>query len=203
METIADFIQLIEAMRSELGQQVIAVKRLAVAFAESDIQLIRHDQVARLRILESRIMGEVESIKRMESAAQIGSTKGALLGGWIAFTLGSLFMAARGRKDTSRIGLKLAISTLSKAVPFGTVLIAVGKGGLPDDIKVISLSCLARESNRSETEVEAGLEDNGYLLMTPEQFAELLDKVEQAVLDGFFSLPINIDKLNKQIPEGC
>jgi len=122
METIADFIQLIEVMRSELGQQVTAVKRLAVAFAESDIQLIRHDQVARLRILKSRILGEVENIKRIESAAQIGSTQGAMLGSAAAFTLGSLFVAAQGRKDALKIGARMASSVLSRKVPFGTVL---------------------------------------------------------------------------------
>jgi len=32
--------------------------------------------------------------------------------------------------------------------------------------------------------------------MSPEQFAELLDKVAQAVLDGSYSLPVGIDRLS-------
>lgn len=77
------------------------------------------------------------------------------------------------------------------------------ENGLDTLLVGISVSRLARESNSSESEIKAGLKHDGYLLMTPEQFAELLDKVEQAVLNGSSSLPINIDKLNKQIPEGC
>lgn len=200
MEALADFQKWIETMSSELGQQVIAVKRLAVAFAEGDIQLIRHDQVARLRIIKSRIMQEVESVKRMESAAQMGSTKGALLGGGIVFTLGSLFAAVSGRKDAFNIGAILAQSILTKTVPFGTVHIAIGKGGLPE---VVSVSRLARESSRSESEVVAIFRNNGYLSMTPETFTQVLNKVERGILDGSLSLPINIDKLNKQILEGC
>jgi len=200
METIADFIQLIEVMRSELGQQVIAVKWLAVAFAESDIQLIRHDQVACLRILKSRILREVENIKRIESAAQSRATKRALFGGApAAFTFGSLLADAIGLRNAPQFGVKLMLSTLSRKSPFGTVLIAIGKEGLPEDLKVIPLSLWARESNKSELEVEASLKRDGYLLVTPEQFAELLDRVEQAVLDGSVSLPIVIDEIIEQI----
>ena len=60
METVAGFEKWIGTMSSELGQQVTAVKRLPDAFAEGDIQLTRHDQVAHLRIIKSRIMQEVE-----------------------------------------------------------------------------------------------------------------------------------------------
>ena len=38
--------------------------------------------------------------------------------------------------------------------------------------------------------------------MTPEQFAGLLDRLEQKILDGSFSLPVNIDKLAEQILDG-
>ena len=186
-------------MRSELGQQVIAVKRLAVTFAEGDIQLVRHDQVTCLGTLKSRIMREVEDIKRMESAAQTGSDKGALLGGVIAFALGSLFAAARGRKDVPQFGARLAGSILSRAVPFGTVLIVAKKGGLPEDMKVIPLSRLARELNKSESEVEASLKHDGYRLMTPKTFAKVLDKMECGILDGSVSLPIVIDRIIEQI----
>ena len=69
METIADFGKRIQAMRSELGEQTIAIQKLAVAIAESERQIGRRDQVTRLRILKSRILWEVENIRQMESAA--------------------------------------------------------------------------------------------------------------------------------------
>ena len=100
----------------------------------------------------------------------------------------------------------MASSVLSRKVPFGTVLMVIGKEGIPEDVKIIFISRLARESNRSESEVVANFKNNGYLSMTPETFTHVLDKVERGILDGSLPLPlpiINIDKLNKQIPESC
>jgi len=196
METIASFEELIQTMQSELGEQVIAVKELAVAITESERQIGRRDQVTRLHILKSRVRREVEDIERMESAALSSANKSALLGGGIAFSLGSLFMAAVGRKDAFSDGARMAESVLARKIPFDTVLIAVGKGGLPEGLEAISLSRLARESSKSESEVEDSLKSNGYLLMTPEQFAELLDKMECGILDGSYSLPLTVDALS-------
>jgi hypothetical protein len=148
-------------------------------------------------------MDEVENIKRIESAAPSGANTQALLGGAAALTIGSIFSAARGRKDALNIGVRMAGSVLSRKVPFGIVLIAVGKGGLPDDLKIIPLSRLARESNRSESEVETSLKYGGYLLMTPDAFSKVLDKVECGILDGSVSLPIDINEFSKQVPEDC
>ena len=199
METVADFEKWIKIMRSELGQQVITVRRLAVTFTENNKQLIRHDQVVRLRILNSRIMEEVENVKRIESASQISSTKGALLGSGTVFTFGSLFMAAKGRKDAFETGARLAGSVLSRKIPFGTVLITIGREGIPEDVKVVSISHLARESSRSESEVIANFRNNGYLSMTPETFTHLLDKVERGILDGSVCLPLARSKVMKQL----
>ncbi len=140
METIASFEELIQTMRSELGEQAIAVKELAIAFAGSDIQLIRHDQVARLRILKSRIMEEVQNIKRSESASQSSANTRALLSSGTAFIFGSLFMAEMGRKDALDIGSRMAELSLTKNISFGLVLIAIGKEGLPEDLKIIPVS---------------------------------------------------------------
>ncbi len=197
METIASFEGLIQTMRSELGEQAIAVKELAVAITESERQIVRHDQAIRLGILKSRIMREVKDIERTESAAQYRATKRVLFGGApAAFTFGSLLADAIGLKNAPQLGAKLMFSTLAREKPFGTVLIAVGKQGLPEDLKIIPLSLWARESNRKELEVKNSLKYKRYLLMTPEQFAELLDKVESGILDGSYSLPIGIDALS-------
>ncbi len=183
-------------MRSELGEHTVAVKELVVAITESERQIVRRDQAIRLGILKSRIMREVKDIERTESAAQYRATKRALFGGApAAFISGSLYTASARHKDAYKTGVKLAGSVLSKKIPFGTVRIAIGKEGLPEDLKIIPLSRLARESSKSESEVEDSLKSNGYLLMTPEQFAELLDKMECGILDGSLCLPIAVDEL--------
>ncbi len=103
--------------------------------------------------------------------------------------LAAFFAAARGRKDAFNIGAILAQSILPRTIPFGTVHIVIGKEGSPE---VVSVSRLARESSRSESDVVSILRNNGYLSMTPEAFAQILNKVERGILDGSLSLPINI-----------
>ena len=199
MEDIAAFEKLVGEMRSELEQQTITVEQLAIAFAGSDIQLIRHDQVACLRILKSKIMEEVQSIKRNESASQSSANTGALLSSGTALIFGSLFMAKMGRKNALDIGSRMAELSLTKNIPFGTVVIAIGKGGLPEDLKIINVSRFARESNKTEPEVETSWSHDGYLLMAPQVFTQALDKVEREILDGSLSLPIKISEITKRV----
>ena len=199
MEGIADFEKWVGAMRLELGQQQDIARRLAVAFVESNMRLIRHDQVARLEILKSRINKEVEGIEQMESAAQIGHAKGTLLNSGLTFAFGSLAMKAIGRKDFLKIGAQMAGAPLSRKVPFGSVLIGIGKEGIPGDIRVIPISRLARESSMSESEVETSLKHDGYLLMTPEVFAKVLEKVDSEILDGSVCLPLAKSEVMKQL----
>ena len=201
METIASFEELIQAIRLELRGQAVAVKELAVAIAESEKQIDRRDQISRLGILKSRVIREIKDIERMELAAQSSDNNITLFGrAPAAFTFYILLANAIGLKNAPQFGLKSMLSTLVREKPFGTVLIAVGKGDLPDDLTVIPVSRLARESNRNESEVEDSLKSDGYLLMTPEQFAELLDKVKCGILDGSYFLPIGIDRLSLLIP---
>ncbi len=199
METIADFKNWIETIRYELDQQVIAVKELANSFTENDIQLIRHDQAASLRLLLLRIMKEVENIKQIESDAQSSANTGALLSSGTALIFGSLFMAEIGRKDALDIGSRMAELSLTKNIPFGLVLIAIGGKGLPEDLKIIPVSRFARESTKTEPEVKTSWERDGYLLVTPGQFTHLISKVEQAILDGSVCLPLARSEVRKQL----
>lgn len=199
MDSIADFEKRIGEMRSELAQQVATARQLAFAFSESYIQLTRHDQVNRLETLKSRIDREVEDVERMESAAQTGYVKGTMLNSGFAFAFGSFLMHSIGHKHPLRVGAQMAGSALSKTVPFGNVLIGIGKEGIPKDVTVVPVSCLARESNRSESDVKASLKYNGYLLMTLEGFTQALEKVKSEILYGSFSLPIKISEITKLI----
>jgi hypothetical protein len=201
METIASFEELIQTMRSELGEQAIAVKELAISFADGEQRQVRSDQATILRNLKTRILWEVENIRQMELAAQSSDNNITLLGrAPVAFIFGSIFTATTRHKDAYKTGVKLAGSVLSKNIPFGMVLIGIGKEGLPEDLKIIPVSRFARESTKTEPEVEASWKHDGYLLVTPEQFAELLDKAAQAVLDGSLCLPIAVDELILLIP---
>ena len=116
-----------------------------------------------------------------------------------AFIFGSLYTAATLHKDAYRTGLEQAGAVLSKTIPFGKVLICIGKRGLPDDLKIVPVSRFARESERTEPEVEMSWQQHGSRLMNPEEFAELMDKVGNEVLDGSASLPLTVDEVVRRI----
>jgi hypothetical protein len=79
--------------------------------------------------------------------------------------------------------------------PFGTVMVCVGSKGLPDNIGVISISQLARESNRPQPEIMNKLQDDGYLLFTEEAFSFLIDRLISDIRDGKLHLPLSREKL--------
>jgi hypothetical protein len=196
MESRVEAQMLIDTLKSELKQQFRVVDELSATFNECNIQLKRRDQVVCLQTLKSKIMREILDIKEMESAAQMGSAGFAFLNAGTKFTFETLFLTAMGRRDAPRLAAKSAISKLGKTGPFGKVLVAIAKEGLPEDLKIIPVSRFARESKRTESEVEASWQHDGYLLMTPDQFTYLVDRVEQAVLDGSLCLPIGVNSLS-------
>jgi len=166
METITDFEKRIKAMRLEVAGQNEAIDELATSFNYNKQQLVQHDQIACLQTLRARILKEVEGTRRMESAAQTGSAQGSMICGLAAFATGGLLAAMNNRKDALLKGVKAANSVMSKKIPFGSVFVAIGKEGLPENVEVAPISRLARESNKSELDVRANLQANGYLLMT-------------------------------------
>ena len=199
LRPVGDLDVWLEGMIGKVRAHTTAVRELVAILADGAQRLTQHDQAACLRSLKTRLIEEVGHFQRMETAAHTGYSQGKIISGLAAFAIGGLFGAASGRKDPASAGWRLAKSVLDKNVPFHTVLIAVGKGGLPDGLEVIPLSRLARELHKSELEIEASLKHNGYLLMTPEKFAKVLDKVERGILDGSVSLPIVIDEIIEQI----
>jgi len=79
--------------------------------------------------------------------------------------------------------------------PFGTILVAVGPGGVPGDVRAVSVSALARKSGGSERQVETSLRVGGYVLMPQEAFTDALDGLEQSALVGALSLPVCAGRL--------
>jgi hypothetical protein len=69
------------------------------------------------------------------------------------------------------------------------VAVAVGPKDIPDDVRTVSLSRVARETGRTESEVRAALEGRGYRIMMPDEFLRLLDELKDKVLGGTASLP--------------
>jgi hypothetical protein len=135
----------------------------------------------------------------MESAACTAFNEGKLATGLLTFAAGSIAAAATGRRSPLSVGANLAKSALDKKSPFGTVMVAIDKQGLPHDVQVVPVSRLARESNTDEIHIVKSLESSGCLLMDPDTFGKLLDNIEHKILDGSMSLPACVDELAREL----
>jgi len=196
MESMTVYQQGIKALYRQARQQAAALEPLGDIFAQEAKQLFRYDQAVCLRRLKTRVMHEVSNTLEQETTASNAFTKTALVMGAAEFALGGLVAAMFRSRRVFSVGTHLAQSELSKTKPFGTVLVAVGHGGLPNDVEVVSLSRLARESGRLESDIEAALQTSGYLLMTPQTFSNVLDELKCKVLNGSLSLPVAGEQLS-------
>lgn len=74
-------------------------------------------------------------------------------------------------------------------------MVRVGPKGLPDDVKAVSISQLARDSNRPEPEIVNRLQEEGYLLFSEEVFSSLIDRLITYVRQGKLCLPASRETL--------
>lgn len=198
MEAMRHYHQLVKVLLQQARKQRSALELLTGVFANEAQWLFRHDQAVCLRRLKARVMHEVNNTLEQEIVASNAFTNTALIMGAAEFALGGLVAAMFRSRRVFSVGVHLAQIELSKIKPFGTVLVTVGHGGLPDDVEVVSLSRLARELNSPESDVEASLQAHGYFLMTPDSFSLLVDKLKGRVLDGSLALPIAGEQLRAE-----
>lgn len=184
-------------LHHQAGRLTSAGLSLITLFAEEANRLNREDEASRLKALCSSIRQQLDLAKRSEDSASYAHSKANLI-----FSLGGL--AASGIiKMTSDDKLLLAISgrlfnnPAGKQCPFGMVLICIGPKGLPDDVGVVSISELARESNREESKVINDLQERGYLLLNEKTFSLLIDRLVADVREGRLRLPISREKLSQ------
>ena len=187
----------IKELRCRVEEETAVISELAAVLEDSATQMRRHDQAAVVHSLRDRVMSEVGAMRGTEATAASGHGGIAIAVGLGSLALGGLVSAASGHSGPKRIGARVSRDILSKKVPFGSVEVTIGKQGIPEGVEVISVSRLARESGRSESEVRSTLRKDGYSVMVPEAFTRSLDTLERRILDGFVSLPVHIQELHK------
>lgn len=186
------------SLRRQVRAQASVLSPLSKVFAREAERLRRHDQARQLDALGEKVAQEVSDIQRMETAASYGFTKGTLITGLVKFTLGSLAAAATNTPERPlSVGARLAGSDFARTAPFGEVRVAVGPGGVPDDVIVVALSRQARELGRAESEIAARFETRGYRLVTPEAFSTILNELKDKVLKGTLALPVTPSSLGR------
>lgn len=68
-------------------------------------------------------------------------------------------------------------------------MVRIGPGGVPDDVHVVSVSRLARDSLRKESEIIGELQKPKNTLLTEEKFLEFMDGLAEEIMAGRLSLP--------------
>jgi hypothetical protein len=160
-----------------------AGEELVGALADTTTYLTKHDQALRLRSLKSKVLDDVKFLIDAEDAARSGFIKGRLISAPLSFAIGGLAGVLLQNKEPLQMGL--------------TVLVAIGHGGIPDDVKAIPVSALARQSAMTESAVRKTVVAKGYFLITPKVFAAAMDDIEHFVLESTLSLPVLLNEVKK------
>jgi len=170
---------------------------LITLFAQEANRLNRKDEASRLEALNSYIRQLLDRAKRSEDAASDGHIQAGLISSLGASTLGSIVKQVSKNKRISAFTDHLLESPTSEEPSFGTILVCIGPMGLPDDVRVVCISKLARESNRPESEVIKELQESGCLLFDEKVFPLLIDRLADDVRDGRLRLPISRETLSQ------
>ena len=194
MENLEPFHGHLQGLQSKTKNPTETALALNALFAGEEARLRREDEASSLRAVYRTIVEQLERIKYNESSACCGDAKANLV-----FSLTGLaakiVVAATIKNQRARNIVNNIFDTEGQKRPFGTVTVCIGPKGLPDDVRVASISQLARESNRPQTEIVSKLQDDGYLLFSEEAFALLIQRLIGAGREGKLHLPVSRDKL--------
>ena len=202
MEGITTHSTYLKDLLSRARRLTSSAISLSAMFTEESDHLNRWDEASRLKALYSVIRQQLDRAERSEDAASYGHSQGNLIVSLGGLAVGSLIKMASRNKQLSASADYLLKGLGNEKRPFGLVLICIGPKGLPDDAEVVSISRLARESNRVESEVVGALQEGGYLLLSEKAFSLLVDKLIEDVREGRLRLPVSREKLSEITASG-
>jgi hypothetical protein len=203
MEGLTPNSAYLKDLRYQVRKLTTASLSLTNLFAEEAVRLNWRDEASRLKALHSSIRQQLDWVKSNEDAASYGHSKAKLIISLGGLAMGRISKVVSKNEQLLAFSDDLLNSLAGKQRPFGTVLICVGPKGMPDDVQVVSISRLARESNREEPEVINELQRRGCLLFSEQAFSLLIDKLTRDVQEGRLFLPISTEKLTGTRTSSC
>jgi len=184
-------------LRCQARHLTSVVLSLINLFAKEARRLSRKDEASRLEGLRSSIRQQLHRVRSSEDTANYGHIQADLISSLGGLALGVIVKRISKNERLSAFADYLLENPTSKERPFGMVLVCIGPKGLPDGVEVVSISRLARESDRQECDVINELQQRGYLLFSEETFSLLIDRLINGVLEGRLLLPISVEKLTE------
>jgi hypothetical protein len=192
-----DYLENLQYQARKLASAGLSLNNLLAGEAK---RLNQEDEASRLRALYRAIVEQLERVKRNEGSASYGHSQVKLMTSWGGLVVGTVIKITSKDKRLSAFSDHLLKNLGGKDPPFSMVLVCIGSQGLPDGVEVVSISRLARESNREESEVINELQQGGCLLFSEKAFSLLIDKLINDVQGGRLLLPITTEKLSQLKP---
>lgn len=197
MATEGVTIQYLLNLKERLRERESDCEALDTFFAKGADLMAREADIVRLHNLTIRLKQHLEEAVLNEDGAQYASIKGDALssiGGLIVKGIGS---AIGGHTWSSEAFEKdLTGRRTRRQCTFGMIMVCIGKGGLPDDVHIVSVSEKARTQNRSESTIILEIQQSGALFFTPDKFMQLIEELVRDIHKGKSRLPI----LPEQLP---
>lgn len=190
MKNSVGYQQLVSVLYQIAQNQREALEYLGDLFIDESTRIYRISQARQLDELRSKIEQEIAAIHCQESALSVACSKETLINGLATFgggLLGSFFFKNPEIFTRSK---QIAVDRFKRKETFGTVIVAIGKGGIPDDVHVVPLSEQARNEKTTENAVKTMLESKGYFTMVESHFYAHVDKLKDQVLKGDVALPV-------------
>jgi len=191
MDNLKPLHSQLEGLQSKTKNLTKTSLALNTLFAREKTHIKWKDEASNLRAVYRDIVVQFQRLKEVEASASLGHSQAKL----VLLPIG-LFVTAMIAKENrlSAIEDHLLKAKADKR-PFGLVKVRIGPKGLPDDVGVVSISQLARESHRPQPEIMNELQDDGYLLFTEEECSLLIDRLIADVREGKLRLPVSSQKL--------
>ncbi len=164
---------------------------LDALFAREETRLKREDEASSLRAVYRTIVEQLQQLREIEASASRGHGEAKLMLSLVELAVTAI--VSKGR--LSAITDCLLQGPTDKQQPLGLVMVCIGPRGLPDDVRGISVSQLARESRRPQSEIMSKLRENDYLLFSEDAFSLLIDGLVGDVRAGKLRLPVSKEKL--------
>ena len=197
MEALTPNSACVKNLRHQVRQLTEASLSLSSLLAEEAVRLHRTDEASRLEALHLSIRQQLDRARRDEAAASRAHSEVNLKVSLGKLVVGGAIKMVSENKQLLAFSDRLLKGLGTEQSPFGTVLVCVGPKGMPDDVQVVSISRLARESNQEEPEVISELRTRGRLLFSEEAFSLLIGRLTCDVREGRLSLPIPTEKLTE------
>jgi hypothetical protein len=186
----------LQDLRRRASELASGVESLAALFEQDAIRLRRRDEIERLNALRSSILQQVERATGEEMAARSGYNKARTVSSLFRLGAGLVTMTSENRTMRA-ISRELLAGSNDREPHYGTVLVRIGPGGVPEDVDVVCISCLARETNREEFGVMNELQKHGCLLFGEKAFSLLIDTLSDEILKGQLNLPLSPERIGQ------